>query len=373
MTKIRKFAGILTLALLLTACGKQKSEEQAAPEITEVTGGQTTAAQEQQSPVMLYRTKEDGTAALQGYDTVRAEAVRPAYEDEMQLPAEVDGLKVTAIDAEGFAGADYFRAVLFPDTLGEMGDGCFRDSSLGIFDICDFSPITIGNDAFADCKKLNHVGLALGTLTFGDNAFIGCSTLKDLTISEIDMTSGEYFCAGLENLTDVGLDGNITLGSGSFSDCPAILDANHSNGKLTLGDDCFARCSGLDSFSFIASEMSFGKDCFAQCSIRNVMCSDCTGGFGEGCFRDCTNLEYLSISDGVTSIGSEAFAGCPALHTAIIPASVTEIGEGAFAGCESLVILTPEGSCAAQYADTYGISHTEEGEKFTIPVSEIAE
>lgn len=360
MKKVRKFAGILTLALLLTACGKQKSEEQAAPEITEVTGGQTTAAQEQQSPVMLYRTKEDGTAALQGYDTVRAEAVRPAYEDEMQLPAEVDGLKVTAIDAEGFAGADYFRAVLFPDTLGEMGDGCFRNSALSDLTLHETLPMTYGNEAFAGCEKLEHVWLTDSDMTFGNDAFTGCTGMADFHYQEGTLIAGNNFCAGLTGMWNLILDCDVTLGKGAFSGCTSLTHIDLSGGTVTLGDDCFTGCTGTETLLFTEAELHFGSGCFTGCSADSLTISDCTGEIGDNCFTDCKEMQYVLIQEGITKIGAGAFAGCDRIETFDIPASVTEIGEGAFADCGDAMLMVPAGSYAAKYAEEHGLDYIEE-------------
>ena len=56
-------------------------------------------------------------------------------------------------------------------------------------------------------------------------------------------------------------------------------------------------------------------------------------------FSGCRSLNYLVISDSVTSIGTWAFAYCKSLKSLVIPASVTSIGGGAFCGCRSLSSL----------------------------------
>ncbi len=72
----------------------------------------------------------------------------------------------------------------------------------------------------------------------------------------------------------------------------------------------------------------------------------------------CGYKELTIIPDGVTSIGDSAFKYCTGLIGSItIPASVTSIGDDAFRGCnENLVICAPEGSKAAEYANSHGIT-----------------
>ena len=53
-------------------------------------------------------------------------------------------------------------------------------------------------------------------------------------------------------------------------------------------------------------------------------------------FRLYTELEKVTIPDGVTSIGERAFNNCTSLREVVVPGSVTSIGYGAFMGCNSI-------------------------------------
>lgn len=56
----------------------------------------------------------------------------------------------------------------------------------------------------------------------------------------------------------------------------------------------------------------------------------------EYAFNDCTNLESVTLSEGLKSIGEYAFQGCTNLKSANVPASVTNIGSTSFQGCTGL-------------------------------------
>ena len=56
----------------------------------------------------------------------------------------------------------------------------------------------------------------------------------------------------------------------------------------------------------------------------------------EYAFYDCTNLESVTLSEGLKSIGEYAFQGCTNLRSANVPASVTNIGSTSFQGCTGL-------------------------------------
>lgn len=57
-------------------------------------------------------------------------------------------------------------------------------------------------------------------------------------------------------------------------------------------------------------------------------------------FRNCLNLEYISMPDTITQINVEAFMGCPKLREVHVPDSVTFINARAFYRCPNLVTVT---------------------------------
>lgn len=348
------------LLTAMTACEKKEGSAPAA-QVTEVTAQTTTeTAQAMRPPVLLYRTKDDGTAALQGYDMLSENVEKPRYQSVLRIPDEIDGLKVTAIDAEGFADADYFNLADFPDTLREMGSGCFRNSSVSSLTMHEYESLTFGDDAFSGCRALSNVWFNGSNAVFGDNAFAGCDGMHDVNFQDGSLTAGDNFCAGLKNLSVVLLQCEATLGNDYFSDCPSVQHIDISAcGTLTLGDNCFTGCTGAETVLITGSALSFGSGCFAGCTTESVTIDKCTGEIGDDCFRDCKQLQYVLIQEGITKIGAGAFAGCSRVSSIDIPASVTEIGEGAFADCGDATILAPEGSYALQYAKEHGLDYDE--------------
>lgn len=57
---------------------------------------------------------------------------------------------------------------------------------------------------------------------------------------------------------------------------------------------------------------------------------------GIGAFRNCSNLESVTIPDGVIGIDRFAFSGCDSLQTANLPNGLVEINDGAFYNCPNL-------------------------------------
>ncbi len=76
---------------------------------------------------------------------------------------------------------------------------------------------------------------------------------------------------------------------------------------------------------------------------------------GEGALKS-TDVQKVTLPDGIAHIDWFAFADCKKLSEIYIPSSVKSIGYGAFDNCSSfLVIKCPKGSYAETYAQSWGI------------------
>ena len=78
----------------------------------------------------------------------------------------------------------------------------------------------------------------------------------------------------------------------------------------------------------------------------------------EGAFEGVA-ATYVTIPSGVTEIGDYAFANCRFLTEITIPGSVVSIGGHAFSGSPRVVVICPQGSFAAAWADAHGIPWAE--------------
>ena len=75
----------------------------------------------------------------------------------------------------------------------------------------------------------------------------------------------------------------------------------------------------------------------------NLLIDDSITAIGENAFKDCTNLEGVTIPASVTSLGAHAFNNT-GLTTIYIPASVTAIGGSVFAMCTLTSIKVDDGN-----------------------------
>ena len=80
----------------------------------------------------------------------------------------------------------------------------------------------------------------------------------------------------------------------------------------------------------------------------------------EECAFEGVAATCVTIPSGVTEIGDYAFANCRFLTEITVLDSVTSIGDHAFSGSRRVVVICPEGSFAAAWADARGIPRAEE-------------
>jgi hypothetical protein len=64
---------------------------------------------------------------------------------------------------------------------------------------------------------------------------------------------------------------------------------------------------------------------------------------GQSCFRNCYNLDLITISDSVMSFGPHCFSGCENLMTITLPKYITILDDYCFANCINLTsIIIPK-------------------------------
>ncbi len=271
-------------------------------------------------------------------------------------------------------GTKYTGCVNIPETLPYNG--------------INYRVVSIGYDAFSDCKELTSITIPNSVTSIGEYAFYKCSGLTSVTIPNSVVYIGNGAFSNCSNLTSFTIPNGVSvIEYHTFYGCKGMTSVTIPNSVIEIKEEAFYDCSGLttvelnsdviasmtyssghslkDIFGAQVSEYFLGDsvtkigDCaFYGCSsLTSVNIPNSVTSIGDKVFYDCSGLTSVTIGSSVTSIGGSAFNGCSSLTSVTIPDGVTSIGDNAFNGCSSLTSVTiPDGVTSIGYRAFYNCS-----------------
>ena len=118
--------------------------------------------------------------------------------------------------------------------------------------------------------------------------------------------------------------------------------------------DAFYGCTNLEKVTLPEGVTIIDVRAFGGCSsLSSVMIPDNVTTLGSYAFYQCSNLTSVTIGEKVQRIGDWAFFGCSCVTSIIIPESVTEIGNTAFSHSGLTSVSLPSGITKIE-AETFG-------------------
>ena len=241
-----------------------------------------------------YQVNEEGEVSITKYNGKNTKTA---------IPSELDGCKVTSIDAEAFKDCDTLKTVAIPSSV-----------------------TSIGEDAFNGCTDLETINYG-GTKTDWDNLKynIGANNEPLLKVSNMYYTSGDY-------TYQVNEEGEVSITKYNGKNTKTAIPSELDGCKVTSIDaEAFKDCTALEEITIPTSITSIGKDAFNNCKkLKEVTIPSSVKTLGEAAFAFC-GLQTVTIEEGLTTIPVSAFSYCEDLNTITIPKSVTSIGQAAFA------------------------------------------
>ena len=207
-------------------------------------------------PVVSAAEAEDNKAEIDKVFTFRKnddETLTAVYKSDsgvtdVEVPAEYNGIKVTAID--GFLQTDVVNVKL-PESITSIADFQFRWcdylKSVNIPDGVSY----IGTSAFEECASLEKISVPDGVKSIENNTFTKCSALTEVKLGK-----------GIEK-----------IGDAAFQDCSALAKVNIPDGVTSIGIYAFQNCSSIESLTLPETLTSIGggiwfgsQGSFANCS-----------------------------------------------------------------------------------------------------------
>ncbi len=224
----------------------------------------------------VYVDNGDGTCNITGYNDF--------YAEDVVIPSTINDLTVVSIT--GFRQKNSIRYVSIPSTV-----------------------VTIGANAFTNCKNLYSVAIGTGVKYIGKGAFSGCVELTSVNVRNTEII-GDMAFYGCEKLDWFNCGTALTyIGTRAFWNAKKLSYLKLSPTLGIIGDYAFANCELLPSLVFPDSLQSIGLSAFSNCKA----------------------IETITFGAGKLTIGAYAFENCTLLTEVTIPQNITHIGRNAFA------------------------------------------
>lgn len=163
-------------------------------------------------------TAEEGGTGIAGLLT---------YQGDVNIPSQVNGKPVTAIDQYAFSGNLHLLSVTIPSSVKE-----------------------IGPESFAQCAKLTTVNIPEGVTEIKAGTFCGKS-VSTIAVPNSVKTIGRFAFLKNTQLTSVtfGAGSQLeTIAASAFSGCTALTELTLPATVTLLDNQCFNGCSKLKTY-----------------------------------------------------------------------------------------------------------------------------
>lgn len=248
----------------------------------------------------------------EGYTAISSEVFKNCKKlESITIP---DSVKT--IEAGAFNEHKTLKRVSLPAGISIRGRAFYHCESLERVTVRGFAEgksapenAEIGEEAFAECRKLTHVEVPGGVKTIGVRAFDLCQAMKTIeipdSVEKIEWCAFNH-CNALEEVT-LSANHPVSIGHNAFRYCYALRHFRFPPGVTQIEESVFA-ASGLQSVELCDGMKAIGEDAFGGCrKLREINLPDTLETIGYGAFRDCNSLNIPSMPANMKKIGNEAF------------------------------------------------------------------
>ena len=248
---------------------------------------------------------------------------------------------VTALGDNVFSNYKHFADVTFPKTLKTIGCSAFAK-------VLNLKVYVEDIEAWLRIERKWPVDMTGFTL------YAGGEKVTDININEPVSKIGDWQFMGVEGLNVVKLFGSVkTVGVGAFQGCD--VKEIYVVAAESIGEGAFKDCASLTWVSFGSSTAGIPENCCVGCrKLETVTMGNNVKTIGARAFYECRNLKKVVFSSSLEEIGVSAFYSCN-LKSINTVESLTTIGNGAFSHCGGLKTL-PFGN-SISYIGTRAFDH----------------
>ena len=176
--------------------------------------------------------------------------------------------------------------------------------------------------AFADCGALTEVGIPASVNEIGENAFAYCDALTAIWVAE----GNARYAADENGVLFTSEKTTLLRAGGAINGRYAVPE-----GVTAIADSAFDCCAALTEIVLPSSLRTVGNSAFFGCiGLTELTLPDQVTDIGEYAFFGCGGLKKLTVGSAVRTLGQYAFAVCTELTDVFWKGSAPQIGENAF-------------------------------------------
>lgn len=304
-----------------------------------------------------------------GYDDGTIKIIRYIGTDEnVVVPVEINGKRVTIIDDDAFRGQENLKSILLPEGLLEIGRETFRDCSSQLEIHIPNSVVKIHDDAFNTMMAAGVDPRLVRPLLIGDpnsyaKAYADSHSLRFCCIEHPDIiyTSGiaptytSYgrkagtYCSvcgtginGGEIIPMLENEGEITTttkpepATTTKSIVPVTTSINYQKGsKISSSSSTYkvTNTSASNSTVEYSGTKKAKKSLIIPATVKVGNKTYKVTSISKNVFKNNKKLKKVTVGNNIKKINANAFKGCKNLKTIIIKSkSLKSIGKNAFKG-----------------------------------------
>ena len=296
-------------------------------------------------------------------------ALDPEPMGELEIPAELGGLKITDLNVNCFRGCGLLKKVIVPEGITSIRQeaflGCHELESISLPDSLEW----ILGKVFLQ-TKLKRLDIKNTRLLCGE-ALDQCA-LEEITVNPKNPTyfvkDGILFDRVRRSLVKCPVSRtHVTLPNGIESICSEAFQWSNVKSAVIpksvklIEPAAFHTCQNLESVEFMGDDAIINSLAFIDCTrlkkivlpkklkllddwaifqgcrtLEEMTIPDTVERMSDAVFWGCHNLKRVKIGKRVEFMGPRMFDDCTGLKTIALPASLKHMGERMFLNCKSL-------------------------------------
>ena len=166
---------------------------------------------------------------------------------------------------------------------------------------------------YRECYSLKQLIFPTGTnWTFPEYSLYQCYSLSSVHFPEGAKKLGNNVFAS-SNVTEVVIPNTVTeISSNVFYECKMLKKVRLGDSIQIIPYNAFYRCSLLQNITLPDSVTTLGENAFYEAGLTTLTMPGSVTTISKGCFTQCAQLLFVSISPNVTAIPEQTFYGCRA-------------------------------------------------------------